>query len=80
MSINMHAYKAIEAVVGSNYITDDPVDCEGYRSGPGGYESGTGYESLCPGVMITSPLVGSSCPDRIRKKVDFPAPLAPMSP
>ena len=39
MSINMHAYKAIEAVVGSNYITDDPVDCEGYRSGPGGYES-----------------------------------------
>ena len=46
MSINMHAYKAIEAVVGSRYITDDPADCEGYRSGPGGYESGTGYERV----------------------------------
>ena len=37
MSINKHAYQAIEAVVGRNYITDDPADCEGYRSGPGGY-------------------------------------------
>ncbi len=46
MSINRHAYRAIEAVVGKNYITDDPADCEGYRSGPGGYESGTGYERI----------------------------------
>lgn len=29
MSINRHAYRAIEAVVGKNYITDDPADCEG---------------------------------------------------
>jgi len=32
-----------------------------------------------PGVMVTSPLVGSSCPERIFRKVDFPAPLAPIS-
>ena len=27
MSINRHAYRAIEAVVGKNYITDDPAVC-----------------------------------------------------
>ena len=55
MSINRHAYRAIEAVVGKNYITDDPADCEGYRSGPGGYESGTGYERIMtrlPGAIV----------------------------
>lgn len=46
MSIDIRAYRAIEAVVGSANITDDPADCEGYRSGPGGYESGTGYERV----------------------------------
>lgn len=46
MSINQFAYEAIKAVVGEKYITDDPIDCEGYRSGPGGYESGTGYERV----------------------------------
>ena len=29
--------------------------------------------------MVTSPLLGSSWPERIFKKVDLPAPLAPMS-
>ena len=32
------------------------------------------------GVMLISPLVVSSCPERIFKNVDFPAPLAPMRP
>ena len=37
-------------------------------------------ERRWPGVMVTSPFVGSSWPDRIFRKVDFPAPLAPIMP
>ena len=32
------------------------------------------------GARTTDPLVGSSSPERILIKVDFPAPLAPMMP
>ena len=32
------------------------------------------------GRMETSPEVGSSSPERIFRKVDLPAPLAPMMP
>jgi len=55
MAITKEAYKALEALVGSEFITDDPVLCEGYRSGPGGYESATGYEKVMtkvPGAVI----------------------------
>ena len=51
MAIAKEIYKAFEAVVGPEYISDDPVICEGYRSGPGGYENGLGYER----VMTTIP-------------------------
>jgi hypothetical protein len=51
MSIVKSAYNAIESVVGAKYISEDPAICEGYRSGPGGYENGTGYER----VMTTIP-------------------------
>ncbi len=40
MAISKEAFNALEAVVGDKYISDDPAICEGYRSGPGGYESG----------------------------------------
>jgi hypothetical protein len=43
MAIVKEAYKALEAIVGPEYISDDPAVCEGYRSGPGGYEAGLGY-------------------------------------
>jgi len=46
MAISKEIYKALEAIVGSQYISDDPVICEGYRSGPGGYENGFGYERV----------------------------------
>jgi hypothetical protein len=55
MAIVKEAYKALEAVVGAKYLSDDPVICEGYRSGPGGYEAGTGYEKVMtkiPGAVI----------------------------
>jgi hypothetical protein len=55
MAISKEAYNALESVVGARYISDDPVICEGYRSGPGGYEAGTGYEkvmTVIPAVVI----------------------------
>ena len=44
-TIVTQAYKAIENIVGSRYISDDPAIMQGYKSGPGGYEAGLGYES-----------------------------------
>jgi FAD/FMN-containing dehydrogenase len=55
MAIVKEAYSALESIVGSEYISDDPVICEGYRSGPGGYEAGCGYERVMtkiPGAVI----------------------------
>jgi glycolate oxidase len=55
MAIVKEAYKALEAVVGAKYLSDDPVICEGYRSGPAGYEAGLGYERVMtkiPGAVI----------------------------
>jgi glycolate oxidase len=53
MAISKEALSALESVVGAKFISDDPAVCEGYRSGPGGYESGLGYER----VMTTIPAV-----------------------
>ena len=55
MAISKEIYNALEAIVGAQYISDDPVICEGYRSGPGGYENGLGYERVMttiPGCVI----------------------------
>ena len=43
MAISKEIYSVMEAVVGSENTSDDPVICEGYRSGPGGYENGLGH-------------------------------------
>src|SRR5512140_360369 len=51
MSIKKEALNALQSVVGSRYLSDDRAICEGYRSGPGGYEAGLGYER----VMTTIP-------------------------
>ncbi|MFC2022566.1 FAD-binding oxidoreductase, partial [Chloroflexota bacterium] len=55
MALSKESYKVLESVVGADYISDDPAICEGYRSGPGGYESGLGYERVMtkiPGCVI----------------------------
>ena len=55
MAISKEAYKGLEAIVGAEYISADPVVCEGYRAGPGGYECGLGYERVMtkiPGCVI----------------------------
>ncbi len=46
MAISKEAYKRLESIVGAEYISADPVVCEGYRAGPGGYECGLGYERV----------------------------------
>ena len=55
MAISKEIYSVMEAVVGAKNISDDPVICESYRSGPGGYENGLGYERVMttiPGCVI----------------------------
>ena len=55
MAISKEIYKVFEAIVGPAHVSDDPVICEGYRSGPGGYENGLGYERVMtrvPGCVI----------------------------
>ena len=55
MGIFREAYKVLESMVGSDHLSDDPAICEGYRSGPGGYECGLGYERMMtkvPGCVI----------------------------
>jgi hypothetical protein len=46
MTITKEAISVLEAIVGSDYFSDDPAVCEGYRSGPCGYEAGLGYERV----------------------------------
>jgi glycolate oxidase len=55
MAISKESYRVLEAIVGEDYISSDPVVCEGYRSGPAGYEAGLGYERVMtkvPGCVI----------------------------
>ena len=55
MAISKEIYNVLESIVGNKYISDDPVICEAYRSGPGGYESGLGYERVMtrvPGCIV----------------------------
>jgi hypothetical protein len=55
MAISKEAYKVLESIVGSEYISTDPAICEGYRAGPGGYECGLGYERVMtriPGCVV----------------------------
>ncbi|MBI5592789.1 MAG: FAD-binding oxidoreductase [Deltaproteobacteria bacterium] len=55
MEITKEIYSVLASIVKPEYISDDPVICEGYRSGPGGYESGLGYERVMtkvPGCVI----------------------------
>jgi len=40
MAISKDIYRCLNPSWGRPYVSDDPVICEGYRSGPGGYENG----------------------------------------
>ncbi len=42
MAISKEIYKVFESIAGPAYVSDDPVICEGYRSGPGGTKAAWG--------------------------------------
>ncbi len=81
MAISKEAYKVLEAIVGGEYISSDPVVCEGYRSGPGGYEAGLGYERVMtkiPGCVIM-PLTTEEVQKIVRVCNRYKVPYVPYS-
>jgi len=81
MAISKEAYKVLEAIVGEEYISSDPVVCEGYRSGPGGYEAGLGYERVMtkiPGCVIM-PLTTEEVQKTVRVCNRYKIPYVPYS-
>lgn len=44
--ITPEIYRILESIVGKQYISNDLTICQGYRSGPSGYEAGAGYERI----------------------------------
>jgi len=81
MAISKEAYKVMEAIVGGEYISSDPVVCEGYRSGPGGYEAGLGYERVMtkiPGCVIM-PLTTEEVQKIVRVCNRYKVPYVPYS-
>jgi len=81
MAISKEAYKVLEAIVGDEYISSDPVVCEGYRSGPGGYEAGLGYERVMtkiPGCVIL-PLTTEEVQKIVKVCNRYKVPYVPYS-
>lgn len=81
MGIVKEAYNALDSIVGSEYISDDPFICEGYRSGPGGYECGCGYERVMtkiPGAVIL-PRTTDEVQKIVRVCNRFKVPYVPYS-
>jgi len=81
MAISKEAYKVLEAIVGEEYISADPVVCEGYRSGPSGYEAGLGYERVMtkiPGCVIM-PLTTEEVQKIVRVCNRYKVPYVPYS-
>lgn len=81
MAISKEAYKVLEAIVGEDYISSDPVVCEGYRSGPAGYEAGLGYERVMtkvPGCVIM-PLTTEEVQKIVKVCNRYKIPYVPFS-
>ncbi len=81
MAISKEVYKVLEAIVGEEYLSSDPVVCEGYRSGPSGYEAGLGYERVMtkiPGCVIL-PLTTEEVQKIVRVCNRYKVPYVPYS-
>lgn len=54
MSIHKEAYTVLASIVGREYISDDPVDCQAHTPGPGGFETDIGIATILktPGAVI----------------------------
>jgi glycolate oxidase len=81
MAISQEAYKALKSIVGADYISTDPVVCEGYRAGPGGYECGLGYERVM--TKLPACVVMPRTTDEVQKIVKacnrYKVPYVPYS-
>jgi glycolate oxidase len=79
--ITIEIYEVLTEIVGQEYISIDPAICEGYRSGPGGYESGLGYERVMtciPGCIIL-PRTTEEVQKIVRVCNRFKVPYVPYS-
>jgi glycolate oxidase len=81
MAISKEAYKVLEAIVGEEYISADPVVCEGYRSGPGGYEAGLGYERVMTKIpaCVILPLTTEEVQKIVKVCNRYKVPYVPYS-
>src|SRR4030042_6704678 len=54
MTIPQAAYNVLEAIVGTDYISQDPIDCEAHTPGPNGFETDLGVATILktPGCVI----------------------------
>jgi FAD/FMN-containing dehydrogenase len=79
--ITKEVYSLLENIVGSEYISKDPAICEGYRSGPGGYEDGLGYERVM--TKIPGCVLMPACTEEVQKIVKicnrYDVPYVPYS-
>lgn len=81
MAIPGEAYKVLESIVGPEYISEDPVICEGYRAGPGGYECGMGYEKIMTKVpaCVIMPKTTEEVQKIVRVCNRYQVPFTPIS-
>ena len=81
MAISKEAYRVLESIVGAEYISTDPVVCEGYRAGPGGYECGLGYERVMTKVpaCVIMPLTTEEVQKIVRVCNRYKIPYVPYS-
>ncbi len=81
MAIPKEAYAVLASIVGKEYISEDPVDCEAYRSGPGGYEADIGYGKVM--ARIPACIVMPKTTDEVQKIVKacnrYKVPYTPYS-
>ncbi|MDY6862149.1 MAG: FAD-dependent oxidoreductase [Thermodesulfobacteriota bacterium] len=54
MSIPKDAYRVMEAIVGKENISEDPIDCDAHTPGPTGFETDLGIATILktPGCVI----------------------------
>ena len=81
MAIAKEAYAVFESIVGPEFISEDPVVCEGYRSGPGGYESGLGYERIMTKLpaCVVMPRITEEVQKLVKACNRFKVPYVPYS-
>ncbi len=81
MAVPREAYAVLASIVGPEYISEDPVDCAAYRSGPGGYEADMGYGKVMPKIpaCIIMPKTTEEVQKIVRACNRYKVPYTPFS-